>query len=140
MTRMCRTCERQLPESAFNARAHNTDGSVRWWRSYCRTCEAASNSQRRTARQQLTSPVDIEVVPRLPIGPFADWLAQQVDRFESVRQMADHFGWDEAVLRRWIKRRQPTVSLDTVDRALCQTGAPWLLCELYPLDEARVAA
>jgi hypothetical protein len=76
------------------------------------------------------APVDREVVPMLPIGPFREWLVGRLDAYGSVDRLAVVLGASERRLRVWL-RAGSRVSLDSVDRALTREGSA-LLGELYP--------
>lgn len=67
---------------------------------------------------------------RLPVEPFVEWLAQQKNWVALCT--SEH---EERALRRVFMEGQPWVSLDVVDRTLLAAGVPWMLDELYPLDD-----
>lgn len=76
-------------------------------------------------------PVDGEAQTFLPIGPFREWLLDQIERLGSMAVLADALGLDDKTIRRWLDEHD-RVHLDHADRAFCRLDEPQLLRELYP--------
>jgi len=70
---------------------------------------------------------------RVPVGPFRDWLQEQVARTDQ-RVLADRWGVHDRQLYRVLHESTDWVSIDLVDKCLLNT--PTLLEDLYPLEPA----
>lgn len=80
-----------------------------------------------------------ERVPLLPAEPFRAWLEDRLPSYSGPTAMADKLGIDETSVRRVLRGDKPSVSLDTVDRALINEGST-SLDDLYPLTVEGEAA
>jgi hypothetical protein len=74
--------------------------------------------------------------PRLPVGPFREWLLREIERVDSLSVLADRLDVDESTIRKWIEVGT-TVALSMVDRAGVRSGVPDLLNDLYPFNDSR---
>lgn len=75
---------------------------------------------------------DSERVPRLPIGPFSEWLAVKYEEYgRNSLLLAGVVGMDSSLVHRYKEGKQDRVSIDTVDKALTREGSTFLF-QLYP--------
>jgi len=71
--------------------------------------------------------------PRLPIGPFREWLLRQEAILGDVGVLARRLEVSPKTLYGWTRRRDTSwVTLDSVDAAGVAYGQTLLLRELYP--------
>lgn len=71
--------------------------------------------------------------PTVPAGPFREWL---LSLDETHAELSFNTGLPERRIRSVVKGEQDRIEFDTVDRALLHYGEPWLLDDLYPMEEA----
>lgn len=109
-------------------------------KSACKDCCGRMSNSAHDRRRELlrNSPyaVDHEPGGYLPIGPWRQWLVQQIDanggyHGGGVKVIAWELGITERSIGRWLNESKH-VMLDVADRALCNRGTPWVLRELYP--------
>jgi hypothetical protein len=109
-------------------------------KSSCRDCSNRlsnlAHERRRALLAESECPVDHEIAGNLPIGPWREWVARQIDRAGGyngggLKIVAYEIGITERSIGRWLHDAK-YVRLDIVDKALCNCGTPWVLRELYP--------
>jgi hypothetical protein len=69
---------------------------------------------------------------RLPIAPWRAWVLTGPVAYMTAIELARATGYDEAVIRRWRTGMEQWVSVDIVDKALCNLRRPGVLNDLYP--------
>lgn len=78
-------------------------------------------------------PVDAEPAVRLPVGPFQEWVLEQLGHFDGcVTTLSAALEVDPRMVYAWLHEGRGTVSLDVADRALCRAGESGRLGELWP--------
>lgn len=145
--KVCTRCNQLKPLSEFWPATKWPDGTTRTLRSHCRTCGSELNAiymQERKCRNLALAgnlaPVDAEREPRLPIGPFREWLHNEIEARQSAVVVSELTGVDGRTMNRWL-RESNSVGLDLVDRMLCGCDQPEVLRDLYPeLYAEEVAA
>lgn len=92
---------------------------------------------RRAKRKQKNIPperwrvtvVDDEPTILLPIGPFREWVSEQLET--GVALFCERASVTDRIVWRWFNESE-RIELDSVDRVICALGEPQLLAELYP--------
>jgi hypothetical protein len=102
----------------------------------CRIQGRASAEKMR--ERQRTSPYVVDREPHLRLAgePWRQWLWRQLESFGGIKNGGmNELSWrcdvDPRAIHRWL-RDSDRVDLDSVDRALCAFGTPWVLRDLYP--------
>lgn len=136
--RECKVCGEVKPYREF-VKGHSTVWT-------CRECRNDAKRVRGRAAKWDRN-------PRLPAGPFREWLDGYVEgcrrelEFEArwagvpvvsstgTGLAAVRLGMDEARVRRILNGESQNVSLGAVDRVCVRLGDPGLLNRLYPIEE-----
>jgi hypothetical protein len=134
-TRTCRACGRTFPLDRFPMASRRVPGRQPKYRATCRICYRAQcrevMARTRARRAAARYAVDRERPVMLPIGPFRDWLEQQIALRQDAEAFAAEIGIDSRTVWRW-RHEAAEVTADMVDRCVCHALQPWLLREMYP--------
>jgi len=68
-------------------------------------------------------------------APFRLWLLEEYPD-ATIIDISQEIGLNERTVRAVLKAERPTIGIEMVDRALTNVGSPYILDELYPLEEA----
>lgn len=73
-------------------------------------------------------------------SPFLEWLDDYLRRtLDSEARLAERAGSTARTVRTWRNGESSRIGLDVVDRFLVAADEPWLLDDLYPLEDSIAA-
>lgn len=130
----CSQCGEDKPLEDFPLRGVSERGRARCpFKAHCKLCQANyRRAFRERQRDRAIPAVDREIVQNLPVGPIRAWLAPRVDEFEDYTAFGRYVGLGGETIGRLLLGKQPSVSLDTVDKIVVAFGRPDMLGILYP--------